>query len=555
MSENVSRRRFLTGAALVAGATVGSPLLAACGDGKASGPGTTDTNAIKQILPAYKPSSAVTPDIPSVPGANGAATDPAFLKYPANPVQTVAAPPGKGGSYVARTPLWGAIPAAEGNAYYDGVNAALGAKLKMQPADGNSYVDGLPPLFASGNLPDLVQIPSWANGKLNLGAAVATKFADLTPYLSGNNIDAYPNLANIPSAAWASSVWDGKLYGLPCYPTAAAFPGYIFYRKDIFEKFGASPDVKTQDDFLALGKALTDKKKNRWAFDDMWPYLIFTFGQNSPWTADASGKLVYQYERPEYVDALSFVSKIVKAGYVHPDALTDNQNQNQRFWSGNVAIAGGGTGAWNGDDKKAGAAANPDYNRQAFTPFSLNGGTPGIQFGPGAGWFGYLNAKLSPDQIKEVLAIANYLAAPYGSKEFLLVNYGVEGTDYTIADGKVSLTKQGEKEVATTFQFLVSPPAVTVAQNGYEDVVKDFAAWQAEAVKAAVKPMFYGMNITEPAQYASIGQTVEDTIKDVRYGRKTVDDFQKAVDGWRKAGGDELRKFYEGIRDKYGTGQ
>jgi ABC-type glycerol-3-phosphate transport system substrate-binding protein len=555
MSESISRRRFIAGAALVAGATVGSPLLAACGDGpKNAGPGTTDANAIKQVLPTYTPSTAVTADIPSVAGVNGAKTDPAFFKYPDNPVQTVTTVPGKGGTYTTRTPLWGAIPSAKNNAYYEAVNKGIGATLKVQPADGNSYVDGLPPLFASGNLPDWFQIPSWANAKLNLGQAVG-KLADLTPYLSGNNIAAYPNLANIPPEAWQCSVWNGKLYGLPCYPTAAAFPGYIFYRKDILDTAGVSPDIKSADELFALGKDLTNAKKNRWAFDDMWPYLLFPFGANSPWSADSSGKLIFQYEQPGYVEALNFAAKLAKSGYVHPDALTDNQNQLQRFWSGKVAIAGGGTGAWNGDDAKGGKAANPDYNRHAFAPFSANGGTPGIQLGPGAGWFGYLNAKLSADQIKEVLAIANYLAAPYGSQEYLTVNYGAEGTDYTMKDGLPALSDKGSKEVATSYQFLVSPPAVTVVQNGYQDVVKDFTAWQAEAVKAAVKPMFFGMNVSEPAQYSSIGQSVDDAAKDVRYGRKPISAFTDAVKSWKAQGGDQLRAFYEDIRTKYGTGQ
>ncbi|MFC7483605.1 hypothetical protein ACFQX7_31310 [Luedemannella flava] len=63
------------------------------------------------------------------------------------------------------------------------------------------------------------------------------------------------------------------------------------------------------------------------------------------------------------------------------------------------------------------------------------------------------------------------------------------------------------------------------------------------------------MNISEPSQFGGIGQQVEDTILDVRTGRKPVDAFTAAVANWRRQGGDELRRFYEGIRDKHGTGQ
>jgi putative aldouronate transport system substrate-binding protein len=553
MSPALSRRRLLA----AAGAALAAPVvLAACGDGPTNtGPGTTGADDLKKALPNYVPSKAVTADIPSVPGVGGAASDPAFLSYPRDPVVTVSGPPGSGGSYVARTPLWGAIPPSSGNAYYDAMNKALGATLKLQPSDGNTYVDSIPALFASGNLPDWLQIPGWANAKLNLGAAL-DRFVDLTPYLSGGNIAKYPNLANIPSAAWQAGVWNGKLYGLPCFPSAGGFGGYLFYRKDLFEATGAKAELAKADDLYALGGQFTDANAGRWAFDDLWPYLKFPFGLYGKWSADSSGKLVNQYETDAIVEALNFSAKLAKAGFVHPDAIAGNvQQSQQRFWSGKVVMQGGGTGGWDGDDAKGGTAANPQYNRQAFKLFSATGGTPGIELSPGAGWFSYLNRKLSDAQVKEVLAIANFLAAPYGSKEYLLVNFGADSVDYTMTGGNPVLTGKGQQEVAQGYQFLVSPPAVTLVKNGLTQVVKDFAGWQADAVKHAVRPLFYGMNIAEPAQYASIEQQVEDTIKDVRFGRKPIDAFKSSVDTWRKQGGDQLRAFYDDVRNKYGTGQ
>jgi putative aldouronate transport system substrate-binding protein len=549
MASHLSRRHLLAAAA-------GAALLTACGSpGRHTGPGTTGAEDMKKALPDYIPSKAVTPDIPAAAGAGGAASDPAFLSYPADPARTVPGVPGAGGSYATRTPLWGAIPPSGGNAYYEAVNRALGATLKIQPADGNTFVDTIPPLFASGNLPDWLQIPGWANAKLNVGSAL-DHFADLTPYLSGGNVARYPNLANIPAAAWQSSVWGGRLYGLPCFASAGGFGGYIFYRKDLFAAAGVSPDVRTGEDLMELGKRLTNANAGRWAFDDLWPALKFPFGIIGKWSADASGRLVNQYETDGMLAALDLAARLAKAGYVHPDALANNiQQGQQRFWSGKVAIQGGGTGGWDGDDAKGGTAANPAYDRQALKVFDARGGTPGIELSTGAGWFSYLNKKLSAGQVQECLAIANYLAAPYGSQEYLLVNFGPEGADHTRTGGNAVLTERGQKEVATTYQFLASPPAVTLVKNGFTQVVRDYAAWQADAVKHAVKPLFYGMNIAEPPQYASIEQQVEDTMRDVRCGRKTLEDYRSAVDTWRKQGGEQLRGFYTDVRAKYGTGQ
>jgi ABC-type glycerol-3-phosphate transport system substrate-binding protein len=556
---SIDRRRFLGLAGLGAMSVASGGLLAGCGDAKTtSGPGTTGKDQLSKLLPAFAANDLVKPDIPSVQGANGFFSSPAFLSYPANPVASVQGVPGKGGTYTTMTPLWGAIPSASGNAYYDAVNKGLGATLKLQPADGSNYDKVLPTLFAGNKLPDWIQIPSWNMDNLGFADAV-NKFADLGPYLSGDAVKAYPHLASIPTSAWQCCIWNGKLFGLPVYYSGATIAGTLFHRKDLLAAQGINPDeIKTPDDLAALGKQLTSAAAGRWAFDDLFDYLgqVYKFPTDpNAWIIDADGKIVHRYETPGYVEALNWSQAQVKAGTVHPDALADKlQEAKQRFWSGKVAITGDGPGAWKGDDAKSGKAANPTYERQAFKLLSADG-KPEIMMNPSAGMYSFLNAKLSADQIKECLSIANYLAAPYGSTEYLTVNFGVEGTNYTMTDGNPVLTERGSKEVATTYQFLVTPLSPTTVVAGFTQVAKDYAAWEADMVKYAVKPAFYGMNVTEPAQYAKLNQPMVDISKDVRYGRKPVSAFTDALKTWKAQGGDQLRAFYEDIRTKYGTGQ
>jgi hypothetical protein len=555
----LSRRGLLASLAVIAAA----PLFDACGSPKEKSSGTTSQSDLSKVLPSYVAAAAVKPDIPSVPGAVGSASDPAFLSYPASPPRTVSGVPGAGGSYTTMTPLWGSIPPSSGNAYYDAVNKELGATLKLQPADGNTYADLLPPLIAADKLPDWINIPSWTTGKLNFGEAVGAKFVDLTPYLAGDKVKQYPNLAALSTNAWVSGVWNGKLYGLPIYSSNAVVAGAYYYRKDLLDKAGASADVKSIADLEALGKALTNAAAGVWAFDDLFgtdaSYInqLFNFPATKyVWTQDGSGKLQHRYESEGIVEALNWHAKMVKAGYMHPDAVANNsQNAKQRFWSGKVAICADGTGAWVGDDTKSGTAANPGYNRQAFKPFSADGGAPKISLGDGASMYSYLNKKLSDAQIKELLAVANYLAAPYGSAEWLTVNFGTTGTHYTMNQGNPLLTERGSKEIATTYQFLACPADVRTVQSGNAQVTKDYAAWQAEMVKHVVKPIFYGMNVAEPARFAAIGQPMIDTMTDVKLGRKPISAWTDAVANWRKQGGDDLRKFYEDLRAKFGTGQ
>ncbi|NLT53547.1 MAG: extracellular solute-binding protein [Actinomycetales bacterium] len=545
-----SRRSFLFTVAAGAGALAAPSVLAGCESDSAKKTGGTSTSELAKILPAYVPSTLVPPDIPS---ANG--SDPGYLKYPTDQITTVPEAPGAGGSYTAITPLWGAIPSAKGNKYYEAMNAAFGASLAMKPANGNTYGDVLPTLFTGDKLPDWIDIPSWNTTNLNFGSAVEAKFVDLTPFLSGDNVKKYPNLANVPSNAWQAGVWNGKLFGIPVYPSNVVLAGAIFYRQDMFEKAGIA-EPKSADELFEAGKALTDPKKKVWGFDDLWTYLAQPFDIPFKWAIDSSDKLVHKYETEEIIQALEFMRKIVAAELIHPDALAGNTNETkQRFTSGKIAMYGDGTGAWGGMVEQQDLAGDTVFKMQAMQPFTASGtGTPRYALGNGASMFSYLNKKLNKAQIEECLRLANYIAAPFGSAEYTLVNFGPADVTHTMEANGPKLTKTGEKQVATTYQFLATAPSVT-SKPGYEDWVRTYCDWHAKAGATAYKPVFYGMNITEPQQYSSIGQPVEDTITDVCRNRKSIDDFKKAVDTWRRNGGDALRDFYTGIREQYGTGQ
>jgi len=72
------------------------------------------------------------------------------------------------------------------------------------------------------------------------------------------------------------------------------------------------------------------------------------------------------------------------------------------------------------------------------------------------------------------------------------------------------------------------------------------------------KPMFYDMNISLSSTRlatALAAQSLVDTAQDVYRGHKTIADYQAALAGWRSSGGNDLRKFYDNVRSKYGTGQ
>ncbi|MGW8767229.1 hypothetical protein ACWGN5_32545 [Streptomyces sp. NPDC055815] len=288
MSHGLSRRRLVSAAASVAGAAALSPLLSACGGGGQQRTGTNTTSGLKAALPSYVPRTTVRPDIPSVAGGPGAATDPAFLSYPASPVSSVSGIPGKGGRYTAVTPLWGTNPPAD-NSFYQAMNKALGVELAVKPADGGTYNTIVPTMTAAKKLPDWIQLPTWWNPHFNVGGLAGTQLADLTPYLAGDKIKKYPNLAALPTGGWQVGTWGDKLYGVPCFTSDFNVAGLVYHRRDILEARGITSDqVKSAADLMDLGKELTDAKRGVWAFGDIWTYMFTAWGTPLKWGVEAA---------------------------------------------------------------------------------------------------------------------------------------------------------------------------------------------------------------------------------------------------------------------------
>jgi putative aldouronate transport system substrate-binding protein len=559
MGNELNRRHFLSAVASVAGLAAAAPLLAACGGGASQTSSVNSASGLRGALPAYVPTNAIKPDFPSLSGGPDVSTDPGFLTYPRHPAPTVSGVPGRGGSYTAVTPLWGTVPTA-GNSFYQAMNKALGVNLAMKPADGNNYNTIVPTMTASRQLPDWINLPSWWNSNFNLGELAGTQLADLTPYLAGDKVKKYPNLAAIPTGAWRAGAWGDKIYGIPCVSSGGAVAGAVFHRRDILESKGITADqVRSADDLMNIGKELTDAKSGVWAFGDVWTYLFPYWNLPYKWAVE-NGKLVNKYEMPALLDALDWHYRLANSGYVHPDTLAgDTANMSTRFYAGKELIQGGGMGAWVLSDYQSGIAANPNYRRGAFNAFAADGrSTPKIFLGASASMISYLNANLKQAQIEELLSVANYLAAPYGSAEYTMANFGVEGVHYTWQNGVPTYTDEGKKDVqTTTYPFLASPRSV-ISNPGGDVVTRDYAGWLAANVKALTKPVFWDMNISMPqwAATADAAQAVEDTIKDCYHGKKKVADVQAAIANWKSSGGDRLTKWMtDNVLSKYGSGQ
>ena len=536
-----SRRGFLG----LLGFAVLTPVLASCTTAAGSGSTAAGGGPIgipKGVLPNYVPVEYVTPDIPGIDGST-----PGFLEWP-KLVKSVDKVPGVGGSYTAMTPTYGnVVPGLSDSKYLQQVNDEIGAKFDFRFTDNNAYPDKLQAIFASAkDVPDFVTIAEH-NIPARFDQALPGLFQDMGEYLSGDKVEKYPNLANIPTNAWKSCVFEGKLYGLP-YPSDR-MSGSSFYRKDLFDEMGITEMPKNADEFFDLTVEITDEKAGRWAGNDLSETAKLIYAVPPKWKRE-SGKLVHKYESDEYRGYLEFTAKLFAAGVIHPDAVAGNSGENKaRFESGKVLLTYDGYSGWIGSHVRT-VPTTPTYNQQPLPWFVHDGSTPRFFVSSPAKIMTFVKKQDDPARMDEILDLLNYIAAPFGTTEQALLQNGFEGVHWE-ADpdtGAPVKTELGLKEVASTYQWLVRPP---VTQNApqYPDVVTDYCNFMADSMQYGVEPEFYGMQILEPVRLASLSQPFNDLESDIVRGRKSLDDLDAAITTWKNSGGDELREFYAGYLD------
>lgn len=546
-SSGPSRRSFLASTAVATAAVAGGmPLLAACGgSGSGSPNGTTAGKGADKLLPTYVASTVAKPDLPSKNGSSDgyiAKVDLAAL------ATSVPAKLGTGAPLKIMSPLWGTPPKA-GCAYYEAADAAAGTKVTWQNQDGNTYGEKLGAVLASSSVPDMVVVANWhLVGKI--ANAVTAKFMDLGPHLAGDKVKKYPNLAAIPSDAWRMGIFGGALRGIPM-PAASANFIVPYYRKDLFDKKGWSVP-KSADEFLSWAKDATSAKAKVWACGDMSWVSGSIFGACPKWNIDDDGKLRYAIERPEYLEALEWTRKLFDAGVVHPDDIARSGDSGQRFTAGEILVFNGDMSAWYQKTAEQ-AQANPGFQIDAMDIFGAAGGNPTLWASSPAIIWSLISKDASKETVENALAAANFSAAPYGTKERLLVDYGVEGTHYTVKDGVPVKNDQGNSEVINAWTMLAAP-APYYAHPDFPDVARKQVEWQQRMGAFMKKTSIYGMTIVEPTRYANLASQHEQLQIDYVRGNKKLSDVQAAISTWRSSGGDELRDWYKKVLDENGSG-
>ncbi len=530
----LSRRDVLRGAGALSLAAAIAPLTTACGGGTAD----VSTANARLKLPTYVPFGGVTPDL-----AAGDNLLPGFYGYPADPVSAISGKPGEGAGKVdILVNTFSPVPPALGsNSYWQALNDRVGAELAFNIVPDADYGTKLTTTLAGGDLPDLVMLQSWTP---NLPAVLKAKFADLTPYLSGDAVKEYPFLAGIPEFSWRPMIANGGIYGLPT--PRASIGNIMFARDDLIAERSLNPAPQNHQEFVALCEGLTDAKAGRWALGDTGVggggALAFTLamtGAPNGW-AVSGGTFTNAVETDAYPQALDAVAAMVKKGVFHPDTFSATFQQGRDwFGTGKIALKVDGYAAW---DILRSTYQGIDVGAMIAPAFE--GGGKGRQF-TGSGSFAVTAVKQGDEaRVKQLLAIANWMVAPFGTAEHLFRKFGVEGTDYTMTDGVPKPTKRGETDVKIPLQYLVdSPPVIGPGEKAVVD--KQYAFHRKAATLLVEDPTVGLDSATRAAKGSALSKILNGAVSEIVRGNKPVTDWSGVVRNWRQSGGDTMRGEFE----------
>jgi putative aldouronate transport system substrate-binding protein len=322
----------------------------------------------------------------------------------------------------------------------------------------------------------------------------------------------------LSQAAWRNCRFNGKFYALPRVVNAVG--STMLAQQNLLDDIGVK-EIKSKDDFSRVMKDTT--RNSIYGIGGVqantMQWFLEMFRAPNQWR-ESGGKFTKDWETPEYKEAVALLRGFWDAGYVHPDTPT-------YVWDRILGI-------------------NKNFRLTALTPFGFDGGK-GVQFQDWGGNQITVLKKASPERVKQVLGVLNYLASPFGSQEYLNLWYGQRGTDFEFDDkGNPVYTKTGQNNVQyITWQTIISPPAVLF--DGLDPgFVKVAHPIETAAHELAITDPTVGLySPTTAAKGFPLTQAMWDGVNEILFGRANVSTLDTLVKTWRNNGGDVLRSEYE----------
>jgi putative aldouronate transport system substrate-binding protein len=415
--------------------------------------------------------------------------------------------------------------------------AGINVKFNLVEMPSGNYKEKLGLLLTGGTIPDLIYFQGGDQTFADQGL-----LENLTPYIEKSkyikaNLQPYnvERLKNYPYLLWLK-------------PVSSAVP---VVRKDWFDKMKTSKALlenPSVDNYYAFFKELKNTPpggagKPSYAItaagsiSELDTIFNGAFGNSTTWIKGSDGKYSYSKISQGEKDKLAFYNKLYKEKLLDNEYLTKQWDTMEKaFYEGQTGVMSGTCGKvidlYDSKSKKAnGDSATivvlPPANgtAQVYNPTDVTKESRGV-------------AISAQSKNKEVaFQVLDYLASPEGQ---MFDRLGYENEQYKVVDGKIELTDKAQDWYALFWELADFKPTMPLKSSLLGEAATD-------SLTKATKYYVQDINLIIPSEYAAKWDAMNNLYKeysaDIITGKKPVSDFDKFVQEWNKAGGEEITKY------------
>lgn len=414
-----------------------------------------------------------------------------------------------------------------------------GTKVTWQhPAVGGDMATQFNLLVTSGNYPDLIQY-NWPSASGGVDTYVSDGVIIRLTELIDNYMPNYARLLEERNCRKVLTYNEDDIYFISEIRKDSNMSVYMgpIMRGDWLDKLKLEAP-NTLDELHTVLKAFKEGDPNGdgsevWAMSGitftgffpvgslLWPYGIhFGFYQ-------VDGQIQYGPLQPEFADGMSYIHDLYAEGLLDPDySIQDRNAVDGKFMNNQVGYEYGIQ-----PSKMNNAMKDTGFRAEGIEHLRLSEDSPAYVFD--TNYISYLNTGCSlaiSTNCKEPEKAAHWLDYLFTDEGAMLTNYGVEGSAYTIVDGKPKFTeefleKQSESFATYNFGVMSTFPSLRMWETYSETLnpisAKGIETWSKSADTSRTLPT---LTFTTEEQ-----QTITDKYTDIQ--TYITEQYDKLVNG------------------------
>ncbi|OAS18699.1 extracellular solute-binding protein [Paenibacillus oryzisoli] len=418
-------------------------------------------------------------------------------------------------------------------------------KLEFTWVPATAYNDKFNATLASGELPQVMLANTARNANV-VNAVKAGAFWEIGPYLKQ-----FPNLSKMSLDVINTASYEGKIFLLPRFRDGARH--IIAYRKDWAKNLGIA-EPKTLDDLAKMAKAFTENDPDKNGKNDTIGYAesvsldalsrdISVYFGGPMNNGIMNDQVVPNFLTPEYFEGMKWYRSLYAGKAINQDfALLNTAQQGELFTKGKAGIiisVDSNQKTYQKDLLKVDPSSDVGFIQGLPGPKGLRASTTGGTLG------GYLFAKSSIKTEAELLKILGFFDKLSSPEGMTFAYRGIKDVDYKMEGNllvpNVTLSDEAKTGTAAFRELAVAHANVGTPLKPDSPVNELISSMVAANEKIAVFDVAGALiSTTKNEKGPELDKIKADAIVKFIMGQIDEAGYKKALEDWKKAGGDKV---------------